>query len=161
MLFLTCFWNSNDSRLAQHPREGDLGSDRVMTLRDLFERRALEQSAPMTNRRVSHYWNLIRLAPLQETGFNLPVFQIVENLIGGAVRAVFNRPEFFHVMDIEVGDAPAFYFPSSSKFLECRDCFRELRASFSPMQKVKIDRVDSQAFETPLTCFWQFGARRV
>src|SRR6478672_5729137 len=94
----------------------------------------------------------------QKTGFNLPVFQIVEHLIGDAVRAVFNRPEFFHVIDIEVGDAPAFDFPSSSKFLECLDCLRELRASFSPVQKIKIDRVDSQAFETALACFWQFGA---
>src|SRR4029077_16420799 len=95
---------------------------------------------------------------LQETGFNLPAFHIVKNLIGGAVRAIFNRPEFFHVIDIEVGDAPAFDFSSSSKFLECLDCLRELRAAFSPMQKVKIDYVDSQAFETALTCFWQFGA---
>ena len=29
------------------------------------------------------------------------------------------------------------------------------------MQKVKIDYVDSQAFETALACFWQFGAGRV
>jgi hypothetical protein len=107
----------------------------------------------MTNRRVSHDWNLVVSVPLQKTGFNLPVFQIVENLISGAVRAAFNRPEFFHIIDIEVGDAPAFDFPSSSKFLECLDCLRELRASFSPVQKIKIDRVNSQAFETALACF--------
>src|SRR6266513_4402210 len=125
MLFLACFGNSNDSRLAQHPRERDLGSGSVVTLRDLFERRALEQSAPVTNRRVSHYWNLILLAPLQKTGFNLPVFQIVENLIGGAVPAVFNRPEFLHVIDIEIRDAPAFDLANGPKFLERLDCFRE------------------------------------
>ena len=88
--------------LAQHPRECDLGRSHVVTRRDLVERRALEQSAPVTDRRVGHYRNLMLLAPLQETGFNLPVFQIVENLIGGAVCAVLDRPKVFHIIDVEI-----------------------------------------------------------
>src|SRR5436190_21690777 len=88
MLFPACFRNSNDLWLAQHPRECDLGRSRVVTRRDLVERRAFEQSAPVTNRRVGHYRNRMLLAPLQETGFNLPVLQIVENLIGGACETV-------------------------------------------------------------------------
>ena len=38
----------------------------------------------------------------KETGFDLPVFQIVENLIGGAVCAVFNRPKIFYIIDVEI-----------------------------------------------------------
>jgi len=38
----------------------------------------------------------------KETVFDLPVFQIVENLIGGAVCAVFNRPKVFHIVDVEI-----------------------------------------------------------
>src|SRR5947207_10288230 len=161
MLFVACFGNSNDSRLAQHPRERDLGEGRIMALRDLFERRVFEQSAPVTNRRVGHYWNLMLLAPLQETGFNLPVFQIVENLIGGACETVLDVQQLLHIIDIKIRDTPAFDLSSSPEFLECLDCLREPRASFSPMQKVKVDRVYSETFETALTCFWQFGARRV
>ena len=89
----------------------------------------------------------------QKTGFNLPVFQIVENLVGGAVRAVFKRPEVFHVLDVKIRDTPAFDFSSAPKFLERFHCFLEARVCFSPMQKIKIDRVDSQTFETALTRF--------
>src|SRR5262245_31835568 len=92
----------------------------------------------------------------QKTRFNFPIFQIIENLIGGAVRAVLDRPETFHVLDVKIRYAPAFDLSSAPKFLECLDGFPEPRASFSPMQKVKIDRVDSKPFETALACFWQF-----
>src|SRR5947199_8409778 len=161
MLFVACFGNSNDSRLAQHPRERDLGRGRVIALRDLFERRVFEQSAPVTNRRVGHYWNLMLLAPLQETGFNLPVFKIVQNLIGGTCETVLDVEQLLHIVDIKIRDSPAFDLSSSPGFLECLDCLREPRASFSPMQKVKVDRVYSETFETAFTCFWQFCARRV
>src|SRR5207237_10918367 len=153
MLFVACFGNSNDSRLAQHPRERDLGRGRVMALRDLFERRVFEQSAPVTNRRVGHYWNLMLLAPLQETGFNLPVFQIVENLISGACETVLDIEQLLHIIDIKIRDTPAFDLSSSPKFLECLDCFRESRATLSPMQKIKIYRIYSYPFDTAITCF--------
>src|SRR5437763_878083 len=158
MLFVACFGNSNDSRLAQHPRERDLGRGRVMALRDLFERRGVEQSAHVTNPRVGHYWILMLTAPLQKTGFKLPVFQIVENMISGTCETDLDVQQLLHIIDIKIRDTPAFDLPSSPEFLECLDCLREPRASFTPMQKVKIDRVYSETFETALTCFWQFCA---
>src|SRR5215475_875719 len=97
----------------------------------------------------------------QKIEFDFPVLQVVENLIGDAIRSVFNRPKFLHIFDVEIRDAPPFDFSSGSEFLERLDRLGKLRVSFSPMQKVKIDCVDSEAFETALTCFWQFRARSV
>src|SRR5881275_2132944 len=148
MLFVACFGNSNDSRLAQHPRERDLGRGRVMALRDLFERRVFEQSAPVTNRRVGHYWNLMLLAPLQKTGFNLPVFQIVENLISGTCETVLDVQRPLHIIDIKIRDHTAFDLSSSPEFLECPDCDHEPRDFFSPMNQAQIARVYSETFET-------------
>src|SRR5205823_8692542 len=99
-----------------------------MALGDLFERRALEQSTAVTNRRVGHYWNLMLLAPLQETGFNLPVFKIIENLIGGTCKTVLDVEQLLHIVDIKIRDTPAFDLSSSPEFLECLDCLREPRA---------------------------------
>src|SRR5947207_15569530 len=106
-----------------------------MALRDLFERRVFEQSAPVTNRRVGHYWNLMLLAPLQETGFNLPVFKIVENLIGGTCKTVLDVEQLLHIVDIKILDTPAFDLSSIPEFLVCVDFLREPRASFSTMHK--------------------------
>src|SRR4030095_935342 len=134
MLFLARFGNGDDSWLTHYPRERDLRRGRVVALGDPFERRVLKQAAAVTNWRVGHYRHLIVSAPLQKTGFNLPVFQIVENLISGAVPAVFNRPEFLHVIDIEIRDAPAFDLANGPKFLERLHRFHEARISFSPVQ---------------------------
>src|SRR5262249_17262750 len=104
------------------------------------EHRIVWQTAAVANRRVSHNWDAwcLRFATAnssiggfdvgrkerQEAGFNFAVLEIVEDLIGSAVFAVFNSPKFFHIIDIEVRNAPAFYFPGGTKFLECFDRFR-------------------------------------
>ena len=90
----------------------------------------------------------------QEIEFDLAVGEVVKNLVGGTVRAVLDRPKFVHVIEIKIGDAPAFDFSSDPKLLERFHCFLEPHVSLSPMQKIKIDCVDSEAFETSLACFW-------
>src|SRR5438552_1926740 len=129
-----------------------------MALGDLFERRALEQSTAVTNRRVGHYWNPLLLAPLKETGLNLPVSKIVETSMAGTCKTVLEVEKLLHIVATKIRAPPAFDLSSSPEFLECLDCLREPRASFSPMQKVKVDRVCSKTFETALARFWQFGA---
>jgi hypothetical protein len=47
--------------------------------------------------------------------------------------------------------------PKSRRALPVRQ-FLERRRSLSPVQKIKINRVDAEALETALTSFWQFRA---
>ena len=90
----------------------------------------------------------------QEIEFDLAVGEIVENLIGCAVCALFDRPKFVHIIEIEIRDAPAFDLSGGAKVLKRIHCFHKPRLSFSPMQKIKIDRVDSESLETALARFW-------
>src|SRR5205809_6369201 len=122
MLFPACFRNSNDLWLAQHPRECDLGRSRVVTRRDLVERRAFEQSAPVTNRRVGHYRNRMLLAPLQETGFNPPVFPVVGTWIGGAGEPLPVAKRLLHTTDIKIRAPPRLGLPASPPFPHALPC---------------------------------------
>ena len=86
------------------------------------------------------------------------VLEIVQNLIGGTLVAVFERQQLLHVVDVEVRDAPAFYLSGGAQFLKCFDSFLERRRSLAPVQKIKIDRVDAEMLEAALTRLWQFLA---
>ena len=44
---------------------------------------------------------------------------------------------------------------------ESLDSFIEMQRSLTPVQKVKINRIDAKSPETALTRFWQFFARRI
>src|SRR5207247_280464 len=96
----------------------------------------------------------------QKAGFDFAVMEAIEDLIGGAGGTVFDREQLFHIFDIEVGNAPMPNLSGHSKLLECIHGFRERHAA-TPVQQIKIDRIDAKTFETALACFWQFRARRV
>src|SRR5947199_148215 len=64
----------------------------------------------------------------QKAGFDFAVLEIIEDLIDGRGGTVFDREQFFHIFDIEVGNAPAPNFSGHSKLLECFHGFRERHA---------------------------------
>jgi hypothetical protein len=71
---------------------------------------------------------------------------------------VFQRQKFLHVVDVEIRDTPAFYLSGGAQLLERVNSLLEGRRSLSPVQKIKINRVDVEATKTALTGFWQFRA---
>src|ERR1700756_3855028 len=95
----------------------------------------------------------------QEIKFDLAIFEVVEHLVGGAVAAVLNREQFFHIIDVKVRNSPAFDFSGCAKFLECLYCLFERRRPLSPVQKTKIDRFDAETFEAALARFGQLCVR--
>src|SRR5882724_13476680 len=91
----------------------------------------------------------------QKIKFDLAIFEVVEHLVDGAIAAVLNREQFFHIIDVKVRDAPAFDFSGYAKFLECFYCLFERRRLFAPVQKVKIDRFDDETLEAALASLGQ------
>src|SRR5437773_10207895 len=87
----------------------------------------------------------------QKAGFDFAVMEAIEDLIGSTGGTVFDREQLFHIFDIEVGNAPVPNFSGHSKLLEYFHGFRERHAA-TPVQQIKIDRIDAKTFETALAC---------
>ena len=103
MIFICGFWNRDDSRLSKKPGKGNLCWRGPAILRGLLQHRVFKQAAAVPDRRIGHNWNAVFAAPGQQLGFNRPLLEIVENLVGGTVSIL----EFLHIIDIKVRHAPA------------------------------------------------------
>ena len=73
-----------------------------MGLRDFLQRCVSEQLTALTDRRIRHDRDLVRLAPRQKIELDFTILQIVQNLICCAFVAVCQRQEFLHIVDVEV-----------------------------------------------------------
>jgi hypothetical protein len=58
--------------------------------------------AAVTDGRIRHDRNLVRVAPRQKIELDFAILQIVQNLICCTFVTVFQRQQFLHVVDIEV-----------------------------------------------------------
>src|SRR4029453_8816905 len=102
MRLLARLRNCNYVELAQHPGERNLSRSRVTGLRDSLEQRVSEQLPAMTDARIRHDRDLVRVAPRQKIEFDFAILKIVQDLICSTVATVFDRQQFLHVVEIEV-----------------------------------------------------------
>ena len=58
-------------------------------------------------RRSRHHRHIVLSAPWQNVTLNRTVTETVPNLIGCASMAVWNTEQLFHLVNVEVGDAPS------------------------------------------------------
>src|SRR5215470_6318232 len=110
----------------------------------------------MADWRTGHDRDSCRSTPRQKIELDFEVLEIVQNLVCGTFVTPFERQQLLHVVEVEVRDAPAFYLPGGAQFLKCFNSFLERRRSLAPVEKIKIDRIDAETLEAPVTCLWQF-----
>ena len=73
-----------------------------MGLSDSLEQRVSEQLPAMTDGRIRHDRDLVRVAPWQKIEFDFAILEIVQNLICGTVATMLQRQQFLHIVDVEV-----------------------------------------------------------
>ena len=86
--------------------------------------------------------------------FDAAAGEIVEHLIGGDIAAAGHGEQFFHVVGIEVGDAPGADLAGCLQRFEGLDGFGK-RIVAAPMQQVEVDAVGAEPFRLrsqALTC---------
>jgi hypothetical protein len=99
--FVTRFRNGDNAGLPEHPRKRDLGRGAAVTLGNFLEGRVFQQAATMADGRIRHQGRLMvgprlngvcwLLMERQEARFDFAILQIIEDLISGAGRTVFDR----------------------------------------------------------------------
>ena len=121
--------------LAQQPGKRNLSGSRIMGLRDFLQRCVSEQLTALTDRRIRHDRDLVRLAPRQKIELDFTILQIV------------TEPDLLRICDrVPATRGPPYRRrrslrrPSVLSFrkraaLERVDSFLERRRSLSPVQK--------------------------
>ncbi len=99
--------------------------------------------------RIGHQWHAVLLAPGQQRKLRPASGQIVKYLIGGAVPAVRNSEKLFHVVRVEIGDAPVADLAVPLQSFESRHGFFEWVLS-APVQQIEIDVVGAEPGEAAL-----------
>ncbi|HEV2978325.1 MAG TPA: hypothetical protein VG425_12155, partial [Casimicrobiaceae bacterium] len=80
-----------------------------MSRTDLRERAVGYQWAILAAEwRIRHEREIVMRAPRKKVTLNTSAVEAVWNLIGRTATALWNAEESFHLIDIEVGDAPRF-----------------------------------------------------
>jgi hypothetical protein len=125
-----------------------------MVLGNLLQNRILchasIQGAALSERAVGHKRRLMFSEPGLKVKFRAPASDMIQNLIGLTVIAVWNTVQFFHVIGIEVGYTPAADHSVSDKLLHAGNGFRK-RDAAAPVKKIQIKIRCSEPLQGLLT----------
>ena len=92
---------------------------------------------------------MVLQAPGREIVFDAPSGEIVIDLIGLHRAAIVERGEFFHVLGVEIADAPVADFARAQQRGETFHGFGKRRAA-APMQEIKIEPVGAEPLQAAL-----------
>src|SRR5215208_4334155 len=109
----------------------------------------MTQQPSLLDRRIGHQRNLPLPQPWNEALFDAAARQVVEHLIGCDRLAARKHDELFHVVGIEIADAPAAYFSGLDQRSKARDGFGKRHAA-APMQQIKIETIGLQPFQAAI-----------
>ena len=98
---------------------------------------------------VGHDRQSARVAESGESPFDAALGQVVEHLVRCAVTPVRKREQLFHVVDVEIGDAPANDLAVTPQPLECIHRFRK-RYAAAPMQQIQVQPVGRETLQAAL-----------
>src|SRR5882762_9581621 len=108
MLWIAGFGNCDNVPAANDPGQRNRGWRATMHRGDLRQRAVTHQEVIVAaERRIRHHRHIVLLAPWQNLKLNATVIETVRNLIGCASMAVWNTEQSFHLVNVEVGDAPS------------------------------------------------------
>src|SRR5262249_50611916 len=107
MCYRAGFGNCNHVTVADGPGQGNRGCRAAMGCSDTHKRGITQQlCARPAERRIGHYRHAVTLAPWEQVPLNAAVADTVRELICRAEIALRNTEEIFHVLDLEIGNAP-------------------------------------------------------
>src|SRR5882672_8891676 len=104
------FGNCDNVSAANDPGQRSRGCRAIMHSADLRQRAVSQQEVGVfeaAERRSRHHRHIVLLAPWQNVTLKVTVTETVTNLIGCASMAVWNTEQLFHLVNVEVGDAPS------------------------------------------------------
>src|ERR1700675_1618559 len=110
MRWIAGFGNCDNFPSAHDKGQRNRGWRATMHSAELRQRALTQQLAgefDAAERRSRHHRHIVLRAPWQNVNLNATVTETVRNLIGCASLAVWNTEQLFHLLDVEVGDAPA------------------------------------------------------
>lgn len=89
------------------------------------------------------------MAPWQQRKLGAAPRQVVKDLIGSAVLAIGHGEKLFHVVGIEIGDAPVSYLAVALQSFESRHGFVQ-RVLAAPVQQIEIDMIGAKPCKAAL-----------
>src|SRR5260370_12085043 len=110
MLWSAGFGNCDNVPAANDKGQRTRGCRAAMHSAELHQRALTQQSAGVfdaAERRSRHHRHIVLRAPWQNVTLKVTVSEAVTNLIGCASMAVWNSEQLFHLVDVEVRDAPS------------------------------------------------------
>src|SRR6266576_1632715 len=110
MLRRAGFGNCDNIPAANDKGQRNRGCRATMHSAELHHRALTQQSVGVfdaAERRSRHHRHIVLRAPWQNVTLKVAVTETVLNLIGGASMAVWNTEQLFHLVNVEVGDAPS------------------------------------------------------
>src|ERR1700686_378768 len=110
MRWIAGFGNCDNVPAAHDPGQRSRGCRATMHSADLRQRAVAQQGVGVfeaAERRSRHHRHIVLRAPWQNVTLKVTVTETVTNLIGCASMAVWNTEQLFHLVNVEVGDAPS------------------------------------------------------
>src|SRR6266853_2293060 len=109
----------------------------TMRSAELHQRALTQQSASVfdaAERRSRHHRHIVLSGPWQNVTLKVTDTETVTNLIGCASMAVWNTEQLFHLLNVEVGDAPSANLSRRAQLFEFGDNAGEIPAGDWRMQ---------------------------
>jgi hypothetical protein len=110
MLWIAGFGNCDNVPAANDKAQRNRGWRATMHGAELHQRALTQQSAGVfdaAERRSGHHRHIVLRAPGQNVTLKVTDTETVTNLIGCASMAVWNAEQLFHLVNVEVGNAPS------------------------------------------------------
>src|SRR3569833_3024223 len=97
--------------------------------------------------RVSHYRDIVVQAPWQNVTLDVSAVETVRDLVGRTAIAIWNFEQVFHLVPVEVGNAPGANLPGRAELFEGCYLAGKFLGGHGRMQQVQIEIARSQTGE--------------